>query len=105
MSQKLKKTKNFLLLLLLTERAQARALLETVTLKQAEALVEIVYNLINIAASKSDKAVILKRKPFLRKLINRKLKLITKRKLIGRHRVKLLKTLLHFKQPLLTLLK
>ena len=105
MSQNLKKAKNFLLLLLLTVKAQARALLETVTLKQAEALVEIVCNLMNIAASKSDKTVILKRKTFLRKLINRKLKLSAKRKPIVRHRVKLLKTLLHFKQPLLTLLK
>ena len=100
MSQNLKKAKKFLLLLLLTEKAQARALVKTVTLKQAEALVEIIYNLMNIAASKSDKAVILKRKPYLRKL-----KLSAKRKLIGRHRVKLLKTLLHFKQPLLTLIK
>ena len=105
MSQNLKKAKNFLLLLLLTENVQARALLETVTLKQAEALVEIINNLMNIAATKSDKAVILKRKPFLRKLINRRLKLSAKRKLIGRHRVKLLKTLLHFKHPLLTLIK
>ena len=105
MSQNLKKAKKILLLLLLTENVQARALLETVTLKQAEALVEIIYNLMNIAATKSDKAVILKRKPFLRKLINRRLKLSAKRKLIGRHRVKLLKTLLHFKHPLLTLIK
>ena len=64
MSQNLKKAKNFLLLLLLTEKVQARALLETVTLKQAEALVEIIYNLMNIAATKSDKAVILKKNHF-----------------------------------------
>ena len=105
MSQNLKKTQNFLLLLLLTEIAQARALLETVTTKQTDALVEIVYNLMNIATTKSDKSVIRKRRSFLRKLIDRKTKVTAKKKLIARHRVKLLKTLLHFQKPLLSLLK
>ena len=105
MSQKLKKSKSFLTLLLDTESAQARALLYTITQPQVEAIVEIVYNLMNIASATRDKTVLKKRKVFLKKLVNKKTNFNQKRRLVVKHRVKLLKTLLHFKKTLLNVLK
>ena len=92
-------------MLLVTEVAQARALLKYITLQQVESIVEIAYNLLNIVSKPKDKAIIQKRKAFLKKLVDKKRKLGLKRTLIIRHRVKLLKTLLHFKKVLLNLLK
>ena len=105
MSQKLKRSKSFLTLLLDTKLPQARALLSTVTQPQVETIVEIIYNLMNIASASRDKAVLNKRKAFLKKLVNRKTNLNQKKRLVVKHRVKLLKTLLHFKKMLLNVLK
>ena len=105
MSKNLKKFKNFLILMLITNRTQAKALLQTITSGQVEAIVEIVYNLMNIASTVSDKAVLRKRRTYLKKLANKKTSLSAKKRLIVKHRAKLLKTLLHFKKVLLKLLK
>ena len=105
MSQKLKRSKSFLTLLLDTKLLQARALLNTITEPQVEAIVEIVYNLMNIASSSKDRAALNKRKAFLKKLVNKRTKLNQKKRLVIKHRVQLLKTLVHFKKPLLNILK
>ena len=105
MSQKLRQNKNFLNLLLLTSSAQAKSLLQTITPQQVLTVVEIVYNLMKIVTSAKDKAVIKKRSGFLRKLSNKRTTLAVKKKLIVKHRAKLLKTLLHFKKVLLNLVK
>ena len=105
MSQSLKRNKDFLTLLLTTDKGQAKALLETVTQKQLETVIEIVFNLKKISTLKKDKTVIEKRKNLLKKLVNKKVKLLKKKQLIVRHRIQLLKTLLHFKRLLLSLLK
>ena len=52
MSQNLKRNKDFLTLLLKTDKGQAKALLETITQKQLEAVIEIVYNLMRISSVK-----------------------------------------------------
>ena len=101
MSRTLRKNKGFLTLLLTTDPAQARALLNIITTKQVEAIVEIAYNLMRIATSETEKAVIKKRRTLLKKLVNKKLKLPKTKKLIALHRLALLKTLLHFKRELL----
>ena len=105
MSQNLKRNKDFLTLLLKTEKGQAKALLETITQKQLEAVIEILYNLMRISSVKKDKTVIQKRKTLLRELVNKKVKLGKKKQLVGRHRIQLMKTLLHFKSLLLSLIK
>ena len=46
MSQNLKRNKDFLTLLLKTDKGQAKSLLKTITQKQLEAVIEIVYNFI-----------------------------------------------------------
>ena len=104
MSQKLKRSKSFLTLLLDTKLPQARALLNTVTDLQVEAVVEFVYNLMNIASLSKDRAA-LKQKAFLKKLVNKRTKLNQKKRLVIKHRVQLLKTLVHFKKALLNILK
>ena len=105
MSQNFKRNKDFLTLLLKTDKGQAKALLETITQKQLEAVIEIVYNLMRISSVKKDKTVIQKRKTLLRELVNKKVKLAKKKQLVGQHRLQLLKTLLHFKSLLLSLIK
>ena len=104
MSQNLRKYKSFLTLLLSTSQTQAKALLQTITSGQVQAIVEIVYNLMNIASSSKDKAVIQKRRAFLRKLVNKRIKFGGKKNLVVKHKAKLLKTLLHFKKVLVNLL-
>ena len=103
MSQALKRNKYFLTLLLTTNKGQAKALLETITQNQLETVIEIVFNLIKICTVKKDKTAIQKRKNLLKKLVNKKVKLSKKKQLIVRHRIQLLKTLLHFKSLLLSL--
>ena len=69
MSQKLKRSKSFLTLLL-DKLLQARALLNTITDPQMEAVVEIVYNLMNITSLSKDRAALNKQKAFLKEQKN-----------------------------------
>ena len=101
MSPNLNKNKEFIKLLLTTDPRQARALLSTITSKQVEAIVEIAYNLLRIANSKSDRTVLNKRRSLLKKLINKKISVGKTKKLIVLHKLAILKTLWHFKRVLL----
>ena len=87
------------------EPKQAKALLDTASRHQTEALVEILYNIANIASKKADKAIIRKRRSTFRKLLNKRISLQRKSKLISKHKQQVLKTLSHFRHILLTLIK
>ena len=52
---KLEKDKDFLTLLLTTDKGQAKVLLETITQKQLEAVIEIFYNIMRISSVKKIK--------------------------------------------------
>ena len=77
MSQNLKRNKDFLTLLLKTDKGRAKVLLEAITQKQLEAVIEILYNLIRISSVKKDNTVIQKRKTLLSELnLQRKKQLV-----------------------------
>ena len=105
MSKTILKNKDFLSLVLKGVAKQSRALLNTISAEQTEALVEILYNLGKIASTKRDKGVIDKRRLMFKKLLNKKTALSKKVKLISKHKLQLLKTLNHFRGVLLSLIK
>ena len=85
MSKNLNKHKHFLSLLLTTDQVQANTLLDSITLKQVEIILEIVNNLLTLSSSISDKLRIKKRKTLLERLVNKKLKLSKKKYLVSKH--------------------
>ena len=105
MSRILAKNRDFVTLLLNGEPKQAKALLNTISNHQTQALVEILYNIANLASKKADKDIVRKRRSTFRKLLNKRVSLRRKTKLISKHKQQVLKTLSHFKHVLLTLIK
>lgn len=105
MSKTILKNRDFIGLVLKGVGKQARALLDTISGEQTEALVEILYNLGKIASRNKDKAVIGKRRLIIKKLLNKKTTLKKKAKLVSKHKLQLLKTLIHFRGVLLSLVK
>jgi len=105
MSNTIIKEKHFLILLLSTEKDQARALLETVTNTQINALSEIIYNCQHLSLSKKATILFRRRKKYLSKLSNKSLSNNSKRYLIGKHYRQLLDTLISIKNKLIELLQ
>ena len=105
MSSTLTKNRDFVNLLLNGEPKQAKALLNTISRPQTEALIEILFNIYNIASKKVDKDIVHKRRLTFRKLLNKRVSLRRKTKLISKHKQQISKTLSHFKGILLTLIK
>ena len=60
MSRILAKNRDFVTLLLNGEPKQAKALLNTISNHQTQALVEILYNIANLASKKADKDIVCK---------------------------------------------
>ena len=104
MSRNVKKNKNFLKLILTTERKQALALLDTISLEQVKLLTEIAINLLNLPFPKKLKEIVKKRKRVLQLLSNIKLKTSRKKNIISRHKFQILSTLLGFRHLLMDLL-
>lgn len=94
----------FIKLLLDTSKEQVRVLLQSITNRQILAISEICYNLLTITLDKTTKLLIKKRQKILKKLSNKKISLMNKRKLIRKHYIQLSHTLLHVKDKLLTVL-
>ena len=105
MSRILANNRDFVTLLLKAEPKQAKALLDTINRHQTEVLVEILYNIANIAAKKTDRDIVCKRRAIFRKLLSKRISIGRKMKLISKHKQQILKTLSHFKWVLLSLIK
>ena len=102
MSKTLTAARHFLKLLLEMDRAQQRALLYTVTLPQARALVEIFHNLDSLLPAKQRHL-----KPHTKTLIKQlvRVSLKKKAKLIQDHHLTVTRVLLSVKSRLLPLLR
>lgn len=105
MSKLLSTNKNFLLLLLNTERNQAIQLLKYITFKQVQVLSEIFLNLLHLKLNNSIKSVVKKRKKIVKLLGSKTVTTKKKIKLISAHTRQVLDTLQKVKKPLLQLLK
>ena len=105
MSKRLLKEKPFLELLLTTDKSQAKALMETITLNQVEVIVEILTNLQRLNVPQKTRALLQKRKRVLTSLTNTRTKLSTKLRIIRRHFRQVIDTLHSVKRRLLELLK
>lgn len=93
------------LLLDTADKRQQKALLQTITHKQLNALGEIFYNLLNIVPmSKEDEKLIKKSRHLSQKLSLISKSFNSRRKLVLSNKAKILKVLLHFKANLLKLL-
>ena len=105
MSRILANNRDFVTFLLKAELKQAKALLDTINRHQTEVLVEILYNIANIASKKTNRDIVRNRRPTFRKLLNKRIGIGRKTKLISKHKQQILKTLSHFKWVLLSLIK
>ena len=105
MSKKLQREKHFLELLLTTDRTQARALMETVTQSQVEALVEIFTNLMRIKVPQRTEELLKKRQRLIKKLVNKRTNFREKYTAIRSHMRQVYDTLLSAKSKLLELLR
>lgn len=110
MSRLIQNNTSFLKLLLNSEdKAQQRALLQSITAEQLNALGEIFYNLLNIVPLDRKGERMIKRKDKKRKLLQN-LSLINKktynsrRKLLKSNKSMVFRILLHFKDKLLQLI-
>lgn len=105
MSNALVKCKPFFTLLIDTSKQQGRALLDTATPSQADAITEIAYNLLHIPLTGSLKIKVEKRKKILSKIGNKKIKYRTKSRLVYKHSQCLYDTFIAFKPQILKLIK
>ena len=105
MSKRLIKHKSFLELLLTTNKVQAKALMDTLTQEQLEALVEIFLNLMKLKVPTKTESLLRKRRRVLAKLIQKRLSITTKLRIIKQHFRQIYDTLLSVKGKLLQLLR
>ncbi len=109
MSSTINKTKYFLLLLLdsKTSKEQAKALLETVTPDQVNAITEIIHNLLlgQLPLSSKVKEILKKRRTILTKLSDKTRSVRTRGCLIINHNRLILDTLIITKSILLKVIK
>ncbi len=109
MSKTINRVKHFVLLLLdkSTSKEQAKALLETATLDQVNAVSEITYNLLsgNLPLNSKVNSILKKRKRVLNKLANKSISQKERSCIILQHTRLILDTLLLNKSILLRLLK
>jgi len=105
MSKSVLKEKFFLILLLSTEKEQARALLDTVTNNQVSVISEIIYNCQQLTLPKKAALLFKRRKLYLSKISNKSISVNTRKQLIRSHYRQLLDTLLSIKNKLLELLQ
>lgn len=85
MSKTLKENKEFLFLLLTTEKRQANQLLKFITLSQLNVLSEISLNLLQLKLNSKIDKIIKKRKKLLKLLSSTKVKQNKKLKLVVKH--------------------
>ena len=104
MSQRLSTNKNFLALLLNTDKVQSKALLYTLTSDQVLTLCEIAHNLVSIPLPPQTTKLILKRKGLLNKLSDKKGSWKAKRSIIENNYKQFLDLLLSTKEELESLL-
>ena len=104
MSQNILNNSNFLKLLLGQNLPQKKSLLATISQEQTNAIAEIFYNLLHMELSEKSKKIVTKYKSFAKKLADKKLKFKKKKALINKHRIKLIKILMFFKNNLMEIL-
>ena len=105
MSKRLLSERNFIELLLTTDKLQAKALMEIITTSQAEALIEIFTNLLRLKVSEETALLLRRRRRLVKILVDKKNKLSVKLKAIRQHIRQVYGTLLSVKHQLLRLLK
>ena len=105
MSKRLISQQTFLELLLKTEKQQARALMDTITQGQLDALIEIFINLMTLKVPPKTQSLLRRRRRLLSKLTNKRTKVSTKLALLRRHFRQIYDTLLSVKDRLLGLLR
>ena len=106
MTSILARNKAFVHLLLSTNNTQQKSLINSITSPQVDTITEILYNLLHVVPLTSEEEKIVKqRRRKLEKLalISRSLKF--RKSLILKHKIQLLKLLLHFKDKLLEVAK
>lgn len=105
MSKKLASEKHFISLLLNTDKVQAKALLNSITFRQIQVLIEIFANLQRLKVPAKTGALLRKRKRVINKLLDKNLTLRNKLLTVQQHTKQIYDTLLSVKTQLLTLLK
>lgn len=104
MSELLKDNGNFLSLILDTAPNQQKAILNTITHEQALLLGEIFLNILNIEHEDRDINFLKNKVKLLEVLSNSKLSDRYRRGFVKRHKIPIIRILLHFKENLMKLL-
>ena len=105
MSVKIRKCREFFHLLLSTDKIQALALLKTASEDQLHCITEISHNLLQITLKGEISQKVRKRRHILKHLANKKTSYKAKSKLLYKHSISMLDTLLSFKRQILELTK
>ena len=107
MSRRLAENRSFLTLLLEQgDKGQQRALIQTITNSQLDAIGEIFYNLIHIVpVNKSEEKVVKRSRKILHRLSAISKSPASRRKLLKGNRVKFLRILHHFSDRLLDVIR
>lgn len=100
MSELLRDHSNFLSLILNTDPIQQKSLLDSITPSQALLIGEIFLNLLNIEHEDKDFSFLKNKIRVLESLSKRNLSARYRRSLVRKHKVLILKILLHFKDNL-----
>lgn len=104
MSELIRDNSNFLSLILDTDPNQQKSLLDSITPSQSLLIAEIFLNLLNIEHSERDINFLKNKVRLLESLAKHNLSARYRRSLVKKHKVSILRILLHFKDNLTKLL-
>jgi hypothetical protein len=100
MSELMYRNRHFIRFLLDENRSQQSAVISLLTPDQADVISEIVHNIGILPKSDSEREVVTKRKSILNRIGNRNLSYKTRRTLIKRHKILILRLLETFKNKI-----